>query len=83
MSFLEDKCSLYRLTEPTEMNGFSCGDSDLDEFFTKDSFDYTRELLGKTYCFRMMMIHKKWFAHSLLPTLESELVIYQMQEKRR
>ncbi len=53
MSFLEDKCSLYRLTEPTEMNGFSCGDSDLDEFFTKDNFDYTRELLGKTYCFRM------------------------------
>lgn len=53
MSFLEDKCSLFPLTEPADIEGFSCGDSDLDEFFTNDSFDYTRELLGKTYCFRM------------------------------
>lgn len=53
MSFLEDKCSLFPLTEPADIEGFSCGDSDFDEFFTNDSFDYTRELLGKTYCFRM------------------------------
>jgi GNAT superfamily N-acetyltransferase len=53
MNFLEDKCSLFPLTESRDIEGFSCGDSDLDEFFTKDSFDYTRELLGKTYCFKM------------------------------
>lgn len=28
---------------------FSCQDSDLDEFFSKDSFLYENELLGKTY----------------------------------
>lgn len=28
---------------------FSCEDSDLDEFFSKDAFLYERELLGKTY----------------------------------
>lgn len=29
---------------------FSCGDSDLDEYFAEDAFLYERELLGKTYC---------------------------------
>lgn len=28
---------------------FSCEDSDLDEFFSRDAFLYERELLGKTY----------------------------------
>lgn len=28
---------------------FSCDDSDLDEFFSKDAFLYEEELLGKTY----------------------------------
>lgn len=28
---------------------FSCGDQDLDEFFSKDAFFYDTELLGKTY----------------------------------
>lgn len=29
---------------------FSCGDDDLDEFFSRDVFLYDEELLGKTYC---------------------------------
>lgn len=29
---------------------FSCGDSDLDEFFSHDVFLYEKELLGKSYC---------------------------------
>lgn len=29
---------------------FSCGDRDLDEFFSHDVFLYEEELLGKTYC---------------------------------
>ena len=29
---------------------FSCGDEDLDEFFSNDVFLYEEELLGKTYC---------------------------------
>ena len=53
MSFLEEKCSLFPLTTPEEIDGFSCGDSDLDEFFTKDCFAYAKELLGKTYCYKL------------------------------
>ncbi|MBD5310255.1 MAG: GNAT family N-acetyltransferase [Bacteroides sp.] len=53
MSFLEDKCSLFPLAKPEEIVGFSCGDSDLDEFFTRDCFAYAKELLGKTYCYKL------------------------------
>lgn len=28
---------------------FCCGDTDLDDFFAKDAFQYSKELLGKTY----------------------------------
>lgn len=52
MSFLEDKCSLFPVVTPEEMDGFTCGDHDLDEFFTNDCFAYSKELLGKTYCFK-------------------------------
>lgn len=53
MSFLEDKCSLFPLTAPEEIDGFSCGDSDLDDFFIRDCFAYSKELLGKTYCYKL------------------------------
>lgn len=53
MSFLEDKCTLFQLSSTEEIDGFSCGDSDLDEFFTKDCFAYAKELLGKTYCYKL------------------------------
>ena len=29
---------------------FSCGDEDLNSFFTEDAFLYAEEMLGKTYC---------------------------------
>lgn len=53
MSFLEDKCSLFPLLKQEEIECFTCGDHDLDDFFTNDCFAYSKELLGKTYCFRM------------------------------
>lgn len=31
-------------------NPFSCGDADLDDFFSHDVFLYEEELLGKSYC---------------------------------
>lgn len=52
MGYLEDKCSLYPLRDAKEMEDFSCGDRDLDEFFAHDSFAYSQELLGKTYCYK-------------------------------
>lgn len=53
MSFLENKCSLFPLTSPEEIIDFTCGDPDLDEFFTRDCFAYSKELLGKTYCYKL------------------------------
>ena len=53
MSFFEDKCSLFHVVKPEVMDGFTCGDHDLYEFFTNDCFAYSKELLGKTYCFKM------------------------------
>lgn len=53
MSFLTDHCSLYELTNPKELEGFTCGDQDLDDFFTNDSFNYAKQLLGKSYCYKL------------------------------
>lgn len=53
MSFLLDECTISELTDPTDVADFSCGDEDLDGFFAQDCFDYAKQLLGKTYCFKL------------------------------
>lgn len=53
MSFLREKCTQYAVTDEHDLIGFSCGDKDLDEFFTNDCFYFTKQLLGKTYCYRL------------------------------
>ena len=53
MSFLQEKCSLFVPSRPSDMYGFSCGDEDLDGFFASDCFAYAKQLLGKTYCYRL------------------------------
>lgn len=40
-------------SHPSEMAGFSCGDEDLDGFFASDCFAYAKQLLGKTYCYKL------------------------------
>ena len=32
---LQSNCSLYRVTTKEELDSFSCGDEDLDDFFTR------------------------------------------------
>lgn len=53
MGFLLEKCSFHLLTREiiAKCKTFSCGDTDLDEFFMKDALLYTENLLGKTYCY--------------------------------
>lgn len=46
MSFLFDQCSIYDLVDENDIADFSCGDHDLDEFFTNDCFGYAKQLLG-------------------------------------
>lgn len=53
MSFLADNCSLCELVCPSDMEGFACGDKDLDDFFHDDCFNYAKQLLGKSYCYEL------------------------------
>ena len=55
MGFLVDRCSVFPYTEPimNQSRPFSCGDKDLDDFFLHDAVKYERQLLGKSYCFRL------------------------------
>lgn len=53
MSFLLDDCTFFEVSTPSDVAGFSCGDEDLDSFFATDCFAYAKQLLGKTYCFKL------------------------------
>ncbi|GGK08761.1 GNAT family N-acetyltransferase [Parabacteroides faecis] len=54
-NFLENSCT-FSLLKPEllkECKPFICGNDDLDDFFMNNSDLYTKQLLGKTYCFRL------------------------------
>lgn len=55
-----ERCKLFNMNEKLlhECSGFSCGDKDIDEFFTKEYEAYAYELLGKSYCFVNMETHQ-------------------------
>lgn len=53
MSFLYDDCSLCELKEQNDLAGFSCGDKDLDDFFSNDCIAFANQLLGKTYYYSL------------------------------
>ncbi|MDR1780544.1 MAG: GNAT family N-acetyltransferase [Tannerella sp.] len=54
--FLLTKCkfSVFDAAVMSHSQPFACGDSDLDDFFANDSENYNRQLLGKSYCFRLL-----------------------------
>lgn len=45
-------CRMFKLNNDilTNIRPFSCGDDDLDDFFTNEAIAYEKELMGKTYC---------------------------------
>lgn len=59
MGFLEEKCTFRKFNEDILNNcsPFTCGDDDsskdLNEFFMKDALNYSKQLLGKSYCFTL------------------------------
>lgn len=55
MNFLENDCTFYVLDKQTleSCGKFCCDHEDLDDFFNNESFLYSDELLGKSYCFRL------------------------------
>ena len=55
MGFLSDNCTVFSNAGEilNQSRPFSCGDRDLDDFFMHDASRYERQLLGKSYCFRL------------------------------
>ncbi len=55
MGFLETHCTFKHFSPELliSCNTFDCGHNDLNDFFTKDCINYSKELLGKTYCFTL------------------------------
>ncbi len=52
---LLDECTLQPYSEELlkASNPFDCGDTDLNDFFAHDSLLYSRNLMGKSYCFTL------------------------------
>lgn len=50
--FAISECDRVIVSSQNDLEGFSCGDDDLDEFFLSDAFFYDKQLLGKTYYFQ-------------------------------
>ena len=55
MGFLLDNCDTFPHTFEMlqQSRPFSCEDKDLDDFFLYDAFKFEKQLLGKSYCFRL------------------------------
>ncbi len=55
MGFLEDSCTFAVFNEDLSNSSkpFDCGHPDLNDFFTNDCINYSKELFGKTYCFTL------------------------------
>ena len=55
MSFLSEKCTLKLFDRGVlqRCEPFDCGNEDLNDFFARDSINYSSQLLGKTYCFTL------------------------------
>ena len=73
MSFLNATSSLHRLNTPKDIEGFTCGDKDLDDFFTNDCFAYVKQLLGKTYYYKLTNWIKNHIQLSVLSLLPMQV----------
>lgn len=53
MGYLRDFCVFAPLKQMAQemINDFTCGNSDLDDFFHTDFLPYEEELMGKSYCY--------------------------------
>ena len=51
----------YPVTTQGELESFSCGDKDLDDFFHQDAFLYAEQLLGKLIIFPQQELTRRLF----------------------
>ena len=50
---LQSNCSLYRVTTKEELDSFSCGDEDLDDFFHQEACLYDGQKMYYVFMERM------------------------------
>lgn len=67
MGYLADKAAIMPLNQNIleEVEKFSCGNEDLDEFFHNDSIAYAEDPFGKLIVFVQRKMKKKSFVLSL------------------
>jgi hypothetical protein len=55
VNFIETKCSFQPFTEKLikSSDNFECENEDLNDFFLNDCINYSKKLLGKSYCFTL------------------------------
>ena len=55
MDFLKQNCVLSKITHSLleKCKTFDCEDSDLNDFFLNDAENYDKQLLGRSYCWRL------------------------------
>ncbi|MDR3367050.1 MAG: GNAT family N-acetyltransferase, partial [Prevotellaceae bacterium] len=55
MGFLQENCTIYTFEREIleQCQSFDCGDTDLNDFFLNDAENFNRQLLGKSYCYRL------------------------------
>ena len=83
MGFLFDNCTINAYTEDLlqECEAFSCGDDDLDDFFSSKAFEYAEFRMGKSFCFLLRNNLKKIVA---IFTLSYDSIrIYDLPRSRR
>lgn len=68
---------LKRLTMSHEMLPFDCGENDLNEFCTKDSFNYLKELLAVTIKSWMVSNNKTGCRFITVDALKKAVPFYQ------
>ena len=82
-NFVEDRCFQTPYTKEImhECTPFSCGVTDLDDFFGNDAFEYEEFKMGKSYCIRLNDNPKEIVA---IFTVSSDSIrIYDLPRSRR
>ena len=83
MGYLFDNCTISLFTEELlhSCEPFSCGDEDLDDFFSSKALEYTEFRMGKTFCFRLRSDMRKIV--SMMTLSYDSIRIYDLPRSRR
>ena len=83
MGYLFDNCTISEFTEELlhDCEPFSCGEKDLDEFFSEKALEYSKYKMGKTFCFRLKSNLRKIVA--IFTISYDSIRIYDLPRSRR